>query len=236
MQPESPELLLCQLLGELHALWLPLRDPGSPCWAAIWSLRWQYPRRGLPWRGGGSKEQSAMLSQLTRSGLARRSRSDRERTVGAILTSRGIRAAAALCGFGACDAEVFASELLRRRPAGSWVPEIALSDGRGWGDKRSDELTTIEHAGLQALSLSYVVSNATLYGHVYYKLTQAGEAGLRKWDGCVGELPEPIAGALEAYSEGFSTCLGRLQSMPRLDREIGEIPLPVSRGATEAER
>jgi len=64
------KMLLARLLGEAHALWLPLRTPGAPYWPAVWETRWLYPRRGLPWRGQGDKEQAGALAALAAAGLA----------------------------------------------------------------------------------------------------------------------------------------------------------------------
>ena len=66
------KILLTRLLGEAHALWLPLGTPGAPWWAAIWETRRLYPRHGLPWRGQGDKGQAGALAALLDAGGDRR--------------------------------------------------------------------------------------------------------------------------------------------------------------------
>ncbi|WP_347244558.1 hypothetical protein [Thermogutta sp.] len=224
----AADILLAQLLGECHALWLPLRQPMATYWAAIWELRWHYARRGFPWYAGGSKELARALTALVRAGLVRRCRG-REKTIGVILTAKGIRQGGLLAGFGADDAECFTAEVLKHGPAGAWIPEIALNDGKGWGDGRQAELQVVEITALQALSLGYAEANCDVYGRVGYRVTTAGVVAVQAWDGTLSEpAPEGLEAYLEAYQEGFSAGLARLQALPRLDREIGEIPLPVA--------
>jgi hypothetical protein len=221
------KMLLARLLGEAHALWLPLRTPGAPYWAAVWETRWLYPRRGLPWRGQGDKEQAGALAALAAAGLARRARG-KAKTVGVILTREGILRGGELVGFGPHEAECFTAELLKHGPAGCWVPEIALNGGHGWGDGRQGELEHVEHTALQALALEYAESNCDIHGRVGYRVTPAGVVAVQAWDGSLPEPPEPEPEAVAAYQDGFAGGLARLQALPALAREIGEIPLAVA--------
>jgi len=221
------EMLLARLLGEAHALWLPLRTPKAPCWAAVWELRRHYGRKGLPWRGQGDKEQARALTALAQAGLVRRARG-KAKTVGVILTAAGILRGGELVGFGRDEAECFTAELLKYGPPGCWVPEVALNDGHGWGDGRQAELQVVEGTALQALALGYAESNCDFHGRVGYSVTPAGVAAVQAWDKTCPEPPMPEPEALEAYRDGFQGGLARLQALPALPREIGEIPLPVA--------
>ena len=223
----TADVLLAQLLGECHALWLPLRNPFADCWSSVWQIRWQYPRYGLPWRAGGSKELARALTALVEAGLARRTRG-KAKTIGVILTRDGILRGGELVGFGRNEAECFTAELLKH--GGDWIPETVLNNGRGWGDGNQNELLVVEGTGIQAMALGYVTSNCDIHGRVYYRVTPAGRVAVQEWDGSVPEPPEANLDALEAYQDGFAAGLGRLHALPRLPREIGEIPLPASWG------
>jgi len=217
--------LLARLLGEVHALWLPLRDPMAAYWAAVWVARRQYWRRGLPWRGQGDNEQARALTALVEAGLAKRTRG-KSKTVGVILSREGILRAGELVGFGRYEAECFTAELLRHGSAGQWVPEIALNGGAGWGDGRSSELMNVEQTALQALSLGFAESNCDAHGRVCYRATQAGVLAVEAWDGSLPEPPESDPEATESYEDGLHGGVDRLQALPPMRRELGEIPLP----------
>lgn len=222
-------LLLVRLLGELHALMLPLRDCRAPYWAQAWVWRWEYAVKGLPWRGGGDKQVERTLNRLCERGLVRRYRSTRK-TLGVGLPHEGILVAGECVWFTRDEAEIFAAELLRHAKPGHWVPEIALNDGQGWGDGKSNTLTIIDDTALQALSLGYAESNCTVRGHVYYRTTPRGEAAVEAWDG--EPLPEIDYDPemVKAYGIALSEALAKLRAAPQLPREIGQIPLPVSMG------
>jgi len=66
-----------------------------------------------------------------------------------------------------------------------------------------------------------------MHGRVGYRVTPAGVVAAQAWDGSLPEPTEPEPEALEAYRDGFAGGLARLQALPTLTREIGEIPLPV---------
>jgi hypothetical protein len=218
------KMLLARLLGEAHALWLPLRTPRAPYWAAVWETRWLYPRRGLPWRGQGDKEQAGALAALAARGLVRRARG-KAKTVGVILTREGILRGGELVGFGPNEAECFVTELLKHGPACRWVPEVALNDGHGWGHNRQAELRVVEDTAFQALALGYAASNCDMHGRVGYRVTPAGVAAVQASIPSLPETPEPEPEAVAAYQDGFAGGLARLQALPALAREIGEIPL-----------
>ncbi len=226
------DLLLARMLGEVHALWLPLRNPMAVCWGSIWEIRRHYPRRGLPWRGGGSKEQARALTTLVQHGMVRKVRG-KEKTTSAVLTKGGVLQGGLLVGFGRNEAECFTAELLKHGPAGCWVPEIALNDGHGWGDGQQDELVCVEFSGIQALVLHYAESNCDIRGRVYYRVTPAGLTAVQEWDGRSPDPPEVDPAIMESYQDGLEAGLARLTALPQLPREIGEIPLPVSWGGCQ---
>jgi len=150
-----------------------------------------------------------------------------------ILTPAGIRRGGELVGFSPHEADYFTAELLKHAPAGCWVPEIVLNGGCGWGDGRHGELMYVEQAALQALTLGYAESNCDTHGRVGYRVTPAGGAAGadQEWD---GTFPEPAPDALEAYHDGLNGGLTRLQALPALAREIGEVPLPMATWAALA--
>jgi hypothetical protein len=78
------------------------------------------------------------------------------------------------------------------------------------------------------LALEYAESNCDIHGRVGYRVTPAGVVAVQAWDGSLPEPPEPDPEAVAAYRDGFQGGLARLQALPALAREIGEIPLPAA--------
>ncbi len=216
--------VLVRLLGQLHALWVPMREPDRPYWAAVWELRRHYRRKGLPWRAGGQKAAERLLTALADAGLVRPVCVGR-RTVATILTPEGMTAAGKLIGVGPMAAVSFAATLERFRPMGQWVPEVLLNDGRGWGDGHHQELAAIEDVALPALAAGYVEANCARGGQVAYRVLPAGAEAVLAWDGSEADDPVADQEAVAAYDSAMAVGLGWLRSLPRLPREIGKLPL-----------
>lgn len=225
MTPPPEAELLATLLGGLHALHVPVRDPDHPAWPATWTARREYARRGLPWRAGGSKAAERLLARLARQGLVRRHRAA-QKTVAVTLLHPGIDAASRLIGIDPIgEPAVFVRELLRLGGGRvKWIGETKLNNGRGWGDGRESELRIVEDSALPALCIGWAVSNADVHGHVCYRPTPDGRAAATAWSGPL-DSPHAVPGALEAYGEALNDTLCFLRRPMERPRDLGEIPL-----------
>ena len=208
------DVLLIACLAQVDALFWPLRDPRHPAWPAIWATRWAYPHRGLPWRGGGSKEAERALASAARQGLIARQRG-RAKTVGVALTRPGLERAWQRIGLRRDSDTVVARYIESMAVAGTWIPETTFDVDRN--------VTAGAH--LPALVTGLVESNCTVHGHVAYRLTSKPPVA----PVCSDPWPDPDPTALALYETAFVEALTQRQSLHSdaggTMREIGEIPL-----------
>jgi hypothetical protein len=103
-----------------------------------------------------------------------------------------------------------------------WVPEIALNDGRGWGDGCSRELTFVESLLLPALIRGVAESRSTIRGHVYYRRTAAVP------DFPPSEEVEPVPELAKYCLDELTAVRSRILGSDPGSLGLGEIPLPCS--------
>jgi hypothetical protein len=231
------EQLIVGLLAQADSVFEPLRDPKSSTWAATHVLRSGYAARGLPWRGGGSKEAQRDLAEAAAIDLVVR-RKGRSRTVGVKLTRAGLDRAWRLVGVDPADALAVVREVDRLAPLGIWVRETRFSNGMGWGDGNEAELAEVARFHRPALAAGWIESNSDARRHVAYRTTKAGRAALAAPAEATG--PEPDAPSKEAgdiYARVYAETIMWLdsitpESVGAAKLELGELPLSCAVWAT----
>jgi hypothetical protein len=208
----------------------------SPCWAAVWAVRWAYRRKGLPWRAGGEKEAERGLTALVGAGLLQRRRAARK-TTGVKVTPAGFIEGWLLIGVSPDAALELTRRVHRLGAGGRWVRETSFTGGRGWGDNDSQALKEAVVLMRPALTRQWVESNCDMYNRVGYRVTEAGSAALAgpvaaslDGNGQHGaDPPEPDVEALEVYHVAYGEMIAWLdaQTAPSVEArgEIGAIPL-----------
>jgi hypothetical protein len=228
--------ILVQCLAQVDALWEPLRVPMAESWAAVWVVRWDYRKKGLPWRAGGEKEAERGLTALVGAGLLQRRRAARK-TTGVKVTPRGFCEGWRLVGV-APDA---ALELTRRvhqlGAGGRWVRETSFTGGMGWGDGNVEALKHAVVLMRPALARRWVESHCDLYNRVGYRVTGAGLAALaapvEASEGGNGrhgaDPPAPDDAAFDVYNDAYKDMIMWLDSQTNVSvgarGEIGPAPL-----------
>ena len=220
--------ILVESLALAEALWWPVRDPAASWWSAVWTLRWRYPERGMPWRGAGDKATERALTECIRAGWVVRRRAA-SKTIGALLTDSGLIEARKLIGCHPRADTVVRDEVLRHGPAGTWIPEIAFNDNRGWGDQNAAELKVIDATNVPALVAGLVESNCLLRGQVCYRTTGKARPDVPP-ETLAAAAPEADPEALAAYHralrEGFAWLAAQTNATVGARGEIGALYLP----------
>jgi hypothetical protein len=235
------ESILARLLANADAVWLPTRDFLGDRYSAVCLARRGYKTAGLPWHSAGvddaaRREARQVVEDLTREGLAKAFRPRAMKTLQIRLTDQGDGKARQVVGLPNLDAAFAAAGEIAKRskwPAKllteAWIPEHELVGTIPGRDAFAQKAMALEDALLPALTRAYVISNANADRHVSYALTSAG----REW--LNGDPPaavpcKAVRGARETYYTELKTASARLEaSLPTGgDRDIGEIPLPVS--------
>ena len=242
----NQESILCRVLAETDAVWLPMRDFGGRRPANTYFARRDYPTVGVFWRSeeaseAGRKESQRALEALCAAGLLKAYRPRRYKTLGVRLTDEGEARARALCGLPDLSAGMASlAEVARRTEVpGRWIPETALA-GVDYGTPGSGKkFALVEDMALPALVRGWLESNADIQGHVWYRVTAAGSAALDaaiakttvgKAEGHgAADLPAAQKAARALYLDCLSAAQTRLAESEAGDRrEIGFIPLPVA--------
>jgi DNA-binding MarR family transcriptional regulator len=226
---------LVGLLADQDAIFVPPRDPDREGWITTWQLRWNYDSEGMPWRASGrdAKAKERLLSSLVGPGYVTRCTRS-VKTTRVKLTPRGDAIARALAARPnvpeAIEMLAQIRELCRKRRK-TWLAEIALNEGRGWGDGHHEELQRVEDDLLPSLVRRWVDCNATTRRAVFYSLTDTGRNVLAGENDqhIPDELPEPWPGCEDLYILEVKAALDRLRDAEPPDlREIGRIPFPAS--------
>lgn len=244
---EPEKNLLIRICAERDALFVPLRDPRAAHWSAVWEMRRTCRATGLPWRSNersgsaASKAAERSLRALERSGLLVRLAPRASKTLNIRLSDEGDETARELTGretvSDAIETIREIDRLTKTRPYRElkWrgiglLPEIALNEGRGWGDGNSAELIGVEDRVLPALSRGWAVSNCDSVGHVYYMLTDAGRTAIKTFRPRPPvEREQPLEDGIELYRSFMGDALQQLRSLFGDDRqELSELPLPCS--------
>ena len=231
-------LRLVQIKARQDALFRPLRRPGENGWAHAWIARRRYHTTGMAWRSRATdpaeaKEAERTIKALSRHALLRRFQPRALKTLYVNLTPLGDAVAGAMLGWDCvADARIFCAELHRLttdadKPPTCWVREVALNDGRGWGDGNSSELFAVEVTALAALSRLWAESNSDAHGHVYYRLTPAGVRAVEDPEPSP-TIIEPLENGEAIYWDEFDAAIQDAQSLKEQSRDIGEVPLSCS--------
>lgn len=225
---KTTELLLT-CMAWTDALFRPLRNPRDASWAAVWALRARHGSQGLPYRSEGGMADSRALTQAVEAGWIRRFRGERK-TKGVALTMPGLTEAWKLLSIPQDDAIVIAREVARRGPG--WVAEVALNNGRGWGDGHHQELDLLERFYRPALAARWIESHCDSCSRVGYRCTPAGFEAMKSHPADAEPMPDPPPAnraAIETYCRSFVEAASWLESKSAITvdcrGELGEIPL-----------
>jgi hypothetical protein len=216
--------LLVRVLAATDAIWLPLRqqewEHSRP--AAIYFARKAFrTNRGVivaaPGADAVRKAAERQTDALVQAGYLRARQRARGRYLR--LTDEAEDRLRQLCGL---PGLWLSYETVRRYVGPTWTPEIALNDGRGWGDGYSQELVFVEELMLPALIRGVVESGSTIYGHTFYRLV----ANVPDWPELVEDI-EPDVELARLYYDEVKAARERILATDASSLEIGELPLPV---------
>lgn len=242
---ELDDQILVAVLAATDAIFLPDRSPlASRRHQVICERRRNFPTHGIPWASekagpgldeAGRKQAQRALEGLVARGLVHTVQPKLAKTLGVKLTEVGDRELRAMVGLPSFEEAIsmleqiaiceIACEFVGLR----WVPETALADARWGDDERRQEFVKLEDRLLPALVRGLVRSNCSVQGHCWYSLTKAGEKFLAK------ERPttEPAKREFtevakhEYYYRIHEELALLAAAKPEIDREIGDIPMPV---------
>ena len=241
--------ILVSILAATDAIFIPDRDPMMwPRHAVIYERRRNFTNAGVPWAServlpgldeAGRKQIQRLLDELALSGMVLTFQPKGAKTLGVRLSETGDAQARALVGLPALsDALAALAQLAELERNGAtcanlgrtWVPETALA-GVAWGDnERRHRLVETEEKLLPAVVRDWAVSNCSVRGHCWYAITDAGRDQLGK---PIEAGPLPCANddlRREYYHRVKAEFLALAAAEPKCEREIGEIPMPVSPG------
>lgn len=111
-----------------------------------------------------------------------------------------------------------------------WVRETVLGDCE-WGSPDSvRSLLAVQALAMPALVRGWVVSNTSIEGHAFYRVTAAGRAAMETQPPAEPDPDEPADPAAAAfYRERLDAEYDRLDVLqPPKSSELGSIPLPVA--------
>lgn len=238
------DALIIRTLAAADAARFPVRDWHTNLPANRYNAMQQLKELGTPIRTGGTmtdrKIGERLLDDLAASGLATVSKRGRARFPMVQLTMEGELRSRALCGLPDWDdARQFLDDLGRLSDRDGktfdrvYVDEIALNEGKGWGDstKRDRQiLYVIQLKFVFASARGWVECGSTSLGHVRYRVTPAGWQELDKPSTPPTiKLPDYGREARELYDATQAQTLSEFASVvPEHTGEIGECPLPVS--------
>ena len=243
-----PEQILLAVLAATDAVFLPDRDPlAHPRHAVIYERRRAFVHGGVPWASErvlpglddtGRKQVQRMLDALALEGLVLTYQPKGAKTLGVRLADSGDARARALVGLPTLsDALGILDQLaeLERHDATcaflgrTWLPETALAGVR-WGDNANrHRFVEVEDRLLPALVRGWAESNCSVRGHCWYAITHAGRERLSQAVVPTTESPPSTDLARrEYYHRVRQELLTLAAAKPECEREIGEIPIPVS--------
>lgn len=220
--------LLTRVLAATDAMFLPLRgcDWQHPRPAAVAIARAAFRDRGgvvihSPGTPAERKRAERLIASCTEAGML----IARQRYRGQFLrladdSEDFVRQ---LCGL---PGLWLSFETVRRHVRDEWTPEIALNDGRGWGDGHGSELSFIESLMLPALVRGVAESRSTIRGHVCYRRV----APVPEFFADTEEV-EPSPTLARFYVDELRAARSAISTAPTGVFELGELPLPVSMGA-----
>jgi hypothetical protein len=249
----SDQILLA-ILAATDAIFIPDRDPlARPRHAVIYERRKAYFQGGIPWASErvlpgvdetGRKQIQRLLDELALKGMVLTYQPQAAKTLGVRLSDVGEARARAAIGLPALSdalatlGQLFALELTdapRAFLGRTWLPETALA-GIRWGDNENrQQFVKVEEKLLPALTRGWAESNCSVMGHCWYSLTDAGRKQLSQPVATFGNLPTFSELAKREYYTRVEQERHALYGVkPEMEREIGQIPMPVCPGRKEA--
>jgi hypothetical protein len=239
-----PNQILLAVLAATDAVFLPDRDPlAHPRQAVIYERRRAFVHGGVPWAServlpglddAARKQVQRSLDELALVGLVLTYQPKGAKTLGVRLSDSGDARARALVGLPTLhDALGILAQLaeLERHDAtcGTWLPETALAGVR-WGDHANrHRFVEVEDRLLPALVRGWAESNCSVRGHCWYATTHAGRERLSQAVVPTTESPPSTDLARREYCHRVrQELLALAAAKPECEREIGEIPMPVS--------
>jgi hypothetical protein len=118
------------------------------------------------------------------------------------------------------------------------VPESAIA-GVVWGDGCERVLADLQCDLLPALSRQWVEAEATIRGHVWYRLTDAGRAVATGGTSLpvFGGPPRRARGGGTRYCEAYAAARARIDALrPAHPGELGIMPVSMSRPTVDGGR
>jgi hypothetical protein len=248
-QISLPDQILLAVLAATDAVFLPDRDPlAHPRHAVIHERRQALVHGGVPWAServlpglddAARKQVQRSLDELALNGLVLTYQPKGAKTLGVRLSDAGDARARALVGLPTLrDALGLLAQLaeLERHDTTcaflgrTWVPETALAGVR-WGDHaHRHRFVEVEDCLLPAQVRGLAESNCSVRGHCWYAITPAGCERLSQQPDVV--TTEGVASCEPARREYCHRVRQELLTLaaakPECEREIGEIPMPVS--------
>jgi hypothetical protein len=218
--------LLGRVLAATDALFLPLRasEWRHPSSATVMSGRDAFRCNGVSVSFPGGAAERKRAERLTDHCIHAGYLTARSRVRGRflLLTDDAEDCVRQLCGL---PGLWLAFETVRQYVRDEWTPEIALNDGRGWGDDHSSELAFVEALLLPALVRGVAESRSTIRGHVYYRRVADVP------DFPPPEEVEPMSELAKLYCDELVTTRSHVLMRDVGSLELGEIPLPVAMSA-----
>lgn len=226
---ESPGLrLLVRVMAAGDAVFRPMRraEWEHPRPAAIRSAQDAFRRAGgvivsAPGTAAERKSAERLADSLIHAGYLKARRRGRGRFLR--LGDEAEDCVRQLCGL---PGLWLCFETVRLYVREEWTPEVAINDGRGWGDGHSQELAFVELLMLPALVRGVAVSGSDLQGHVYYRRV----ADVPTWP-TPTEDREPLPELARYYGEEAAAARERVVMADVGSLELGELPLPCAMGA-----
>jgi hypothetical protein len=232
-------LELCAMIDAIHE---PIRDYTAPRPGVVWELRRRFEGGGVRWASeelssAARKSAQRALEWLAGAGLVEVLR-QAGRAAAVRLTDHGEAIARRLGGdFTSSDHALERlrqlADLIGKPGAGvdGWIPEPLLCGVR-WGDPDSTaDLSELQTDLLPALVRRWVDWRSSVHGHVWYRLTKAGEAvvedrvAVERFD----DLPEAPADGTDDYIGALIAARSRIGELtPARPGELGFMPCPVS--------
>lgn len=239
--------VLVELLAMTDAIHEPVRNYSAPRPGVVWELRRRYEAGGVRWASeelsaAGRKAAQRALEGLGAGGLVEVSRQV-GRAVAVRLTDHGEAIARRFGGeipsMDAALARMRHLAALAGTPgacADGWIPE-PLPCGVRWGDPDATaDLSALQCDLSPALVRRWVAWRSSVHGHVWYRLTESGEAvvegkvAVPRFD----DLPEAPADGVDDQTDSLLAARLRIEELtPTRPNELGFIPCAVSQSVIQ---
>ncbi len=237
------ETILIRSLAHADAVRLPIRDWTGQTSANRTLAMPALSRVGVPVRVGGEavdrKSAERLLGEMQTDGLILVTRVGRVKFPHVRLTEQSDARARALCGLpGRAEARAMlatvagATDRKAKTMERYLLAEIALHDGKGYGDATKKERAALAETELvfcAAASAGWLGAHSDSAGRVYYAVTAGGWREIDAPGAVVSAAESEIDGAVDLYCSARDEKLA-LMVATKPDRvgEIGDYPLAAS--------